>query len=174
MKRGGFLKRKTPLKASGKRTRKKVESYKSWKGYNFRGSKTVNPTISVVKKDLWDNYVRVAIKERDGYKCCTCGVSCDGSNRHGGHFEPVSTGGALLHFHPHNIHVQCGKCNANEGNRTEYFPFMEKKYGREYVDKLLKLKRNTIQADTIFYEKIRIFYENRDLDGCAEWLNSFK
>lgn len=154
--------------------RKRVEAYTNYKGYNFRGTKTVKPSLSVVQKDLWSNYVTVAIKERDGYLCCSCGKSCDGANRHGGHFEPVSLGGAILRYHPHNIHVQCGRCNANEGNRTSYFPFMEKRYGRKYVDKLLALKQRSIQADTLFYEKIRVFYEERRLEECAKWLNEYK
>ena len=172
MKRGGFLKR-TPLAKKSKKPKAKVEPYNEYKGYHFRGTKRVKPTLSVVQKDLWENYVTIRIKERDGYVCCSCGTTCTGSNRHGGHFELVVTGGALLRYHPHNIHVQCARCNANEGNRTEYFPFMEKKYGREYVDKLLSLKNKNIQGDTLFYEKVRKFYEANDLIGCANWLDNY-
>lgn len=149
-------------------------TYTIWKGYRFKGKLRNMPTLSLVKKDLWDNYCTKYIKERDGYNCISCGALCNGWNRQGGHFEPKASGGALLYFHPHNIHVQCGGCNANEGNRTEYFPAMEKKYGREYVEKLLKLKNKTIQADTLFYEKIRQYYEEKDEDGLVEFLNNYK
>ena len=81
----------------------KVEPYTEYKGYHFRGNKRVKPSLSVVQKDLWENYVTISIKERDGYICCSCGKPCDGMNRHGGHFEPKSLGGALLKFHPHNF-----------------------------------------------------------------------
>lgn len=148
-------------------------TYTIWKGYRFKGKLRNMPTLSLVKKDLWD-YCTKYVKERDGYTCISCGSYCDGWNRQGGHFEPKASGGALLYFHPHNVHVQCGGCNANEGNRTEYFPAMERKYGREYVEQLIKLKNKTIQADTLFYEKIRQYYENKDEDGLVEFLNNYK
>ena len=166
------------LKRSKRKITEKTSSvsydgtYTIWKGYKFKSKLRNMPTLSLVKKDLWDNYCTKYVKERDGHNCISCGTYCDGWNRQGGHFEPKASGGALLYFHPHNVHVQCGGCNANEGNRTEYFPAMERKYSREYVEFLIKLKQKTVQGDTLFYEQIRQFYESKDEQGLADWLNS--
>ena len=148
-------------------------TYTIWKGYRFKAKRRTIPTATDVREDLWQ-YCTNYVKKRDGNKCISCGKMCYGFNRQGGHFEPKASGGALLYFHPHNVHVQCGGCNSNEGNRTEYFPAMEKKYGREYTEFLISLKNSTVKADNIFYERVRQFYEDEDIDGLVEWLNNQK
>ncbi len=81
-----------------------------------------------LKKDLMPARVKSAknklyklshtyIRERDSVqsgiiagKCCSCGALCEGGNFQAGHYEPDATGGALLRYHPHNMHGQGGYC----------------------------------------------------------------
>lgn len=81
--------------------------------------------------------------DRDLIRCCTCGRVVDRFSKlsHAGHFIPKGMGGSSgVYYDERNIHAQCYSCNETlEGNRTEYWPFMEKKYGREILDELRRL-----------------------------------
>lgn len=149
-----------------------------------------------LKRDLMPNRVKKAVKEltaishtfvkkRDSiidYEikgiCCTCKELCEGSNAHAGHYEPNSTGGALLRYHPRNMHLQCGfKCNINSHGQqriaNEYTFFMIDKYGEDYVRKLRQLKYKTIKADILFYEKMLELYKEGDEQKICSFLESY-
>lgn len=109
-----------------------------------------------------------------GY-CFDCGVYAEGQQFQCGHWERDSTGGALLRYHPHNMHGQAGGCNMKERQevvKIVYTLRMIDTYGREYVDKLRFMKNKSIKADIIFYEKMIELYEKGDENKIVEFLNN--
>lgn len=99
--------------------------------------------------------------------CFTCDKWSEGGNFQAGHFEPDSTGGALLRYHPHNMHGQGGYCcNINRHGQqriaNEYTFRMIRKYGIKYVEKLRALKQKSIKADLPFYLKMIELYQAGD------------
>jgi len=79
-----------------------------------------------------------------GY-CCTCGLYCEGGNFQAGHYEPSGSCGALLRYHPQNMHGQGGYCcNLNRNHQqkmgNDYTFFMINKYGQPHVEYLESLK----------------------------------
>jgi len=109
-----------------------------------------------------------------GY-CFDCGIWDSGQQFQAGHWERDSTGGALLRYHPHNMHGQRGGCNMKERQevvKIQYTLRMIDTYGREYVDKLRMMKNKSIKADIIFYEKMIELYEKGDEKEIVTFLNS--
>lgn len=124
----------------------------------------------VRKRDSVNDY------EISGY-CCTCGKFCEAGNFQAGHYEPDSTGGALLRYHPRNMHGQGGYCcNINRHGQqrmaNQYTMFMIGKYGIDYVNKLRALKNKTIQADIIFYQTLLDLYLAGDEEKIVEFLDN--
>lgn len=109
--------------------------------------------------------------------CKTCGKFCEGSHFQAGHYEPNSTGGALLRYHPRNMHGQGDYCcNINRHGQqrmaNEYTLFMVRKYGIEYVDKLRSMKHKSIREDIMFLEKMIELYEIGDEEKIIEYLEN--
>lgn len=121
------------------------------------------------------------IRRRDGINgelkgyCFDCGKYCEGQMWQCGHFEPSGSSGALLRYHPHNMHGQFGGCNTKyqqEHVKINYAYKMEDIYGREYVNKLRQLKYKIIKADIIFYETMIDLYEQGDEDKIVQYLET--
>lgn len=110
--------------------------------------------------------------------CCTCGQWCEGGNFQCGHFMPDGSSGALLRYHPKNMHGQGGYCcNINKHGQqrmgNDYTMFMIQKYGLKYVTKLRSLKNKNIKADFIFYQTLISLYEKGDEKEIIKYLESF-
>lgn len=89
-------------------------------------------TLPKWKKEL-DKVFAIYIKERDGWKCFTCGRYAEGNGMQNGHYIPRGACGLDLYFSEENCHAQCYKCNHElEGNRHEY----RRKLGEELHEKL--------------------------------------
>lgn len=177
MKRTGFKwKPRKPLKRTPfKKTTKRATKLK----------RDLMPArIKRAKKELV-KLSHLHVRKRDSFnpevikgKCATCPLVCEGGNFQAGHWEPDSTGGALLRYHPHNMHGQGGYCcninrNGQQRVANEYTLFMINKYGLDYVNKLRALKQKTIKADIIFYEKMVDLYKIGDEQAIIEYLHSF-
>lgn len=109
-----------------------------------------------------------------GY-CFDCGEYAEGRYFQAGHFEADSVGGALLRYHPHNMHGQSAGCNmkqVQERVKINYTIKMIDKYGRDYVNSLRLLKQKSIKADIIFYERMIELYEAGDEEEIINYLNS--
>lgn len=109
--------------------------------------------------------------------CCSCGKYCEGGDFQCGHYEPSSTCGAILRYHPHNMHGQGGYCcNINRHGQqrmaNDYSVFMIDKYGLDYFNFLRSLKQKTIKADEIFYQTIIDLYKAGDESKIVEYLHS--
>lgn len=109
-----------------------------------------------------------------GY-CIDCGKYAEGGDFQCGHFTADSVGGAILRYHPHNMHGQAKGCNMlvrQEEVKINYTFAMVEKYGRNYVDFLRNLKQKTIKADIIFYEKMIELYQKGIEEDIVEYLHS--
>lgn len=132
-------------------------------------------SISKLKKDLW-KLVSTYIRERDGIRCISCDrLSRKKGSNHAGHFLPSGNCGALLRYHPNNIHSQCYFCNVNMGgNGAVYYTKMIEKYGPDFVDRLFQIKNQiTIQADRYFYTSMIELYKQGDENEIIKFLESF-
>lgn len=109
-----------------------------------------------------------------GY-CFDCDLWSVGQQFQAGHFEPSGSCGAILRYHPHNMHGQNGGCNSQyqqEKVKVAYTLRMLDKYGRKYVDHLRQLKNKQIKADIIFYETMIELYKIGDESQIVKYLES--
>lgn len=193
MKRGGYLRRKTPLKAKTGFKQKLTTPMKR-SGFKRGGSKKL-------KKDLMPNRVKHAIKvlkevshsfvrRRDSHSrdeirglCFDCGTEAAGQHFQAGHWIPDSVGGILLRYHPHNMHGQSSGCNmkfVQERVKIDYTTAMIDRYGREHVDLLRSLKNRkeengmSLRADIFFYEKLIELYRAGDEAAIVDYLHNYK
>jgi Bacteriophage Lambda NinG protein len=129
-------------------------------------------TVTQLKKKLW-SIVAKRIKERDDYICFTSGKKVEGANAHCGHMFPSGSCGAVLRYHPLNLHCQSYFENINQGgNGAVYALNFIEKYGQEKMNKMLQLKNKSIKADTQFYEKLIELYTNNTLEEVENYLHS--
>lgn len=133
-------------------------------------------------EELSHNFIRkrdsntVLPMEGYGGYCIDCGRLATGQHFQCGHWEPSSTGGALLRYHPHNMNGQASGCNMwarQESVKIAYTLKMLEKYGVERVNKLRQLKNKTIKADIIFYERLIELYEAGDEKAIVDFLESY-
>lgn len=128
-------------------------------------------SISLLKKKLW-KIVAPRIKERDGNICFTSGKYVEGANAHCGHMFPSGSCGAVLRYHPKNLHCQSYFENINMGgNGAVYALNFIEKYGKKEMTKMLKLKNSSIKADTHFYNTMIEMYKNSSLLEIEKYLN---
>jgi len=146
-----------------------------------------------LKRDLMENRVKKAkkdleiishtfVRRRDSENdyeiagaCFDCGEWASGQQFQAGHFEPSGSCGAILRYHPHNMHGQKGGCNSKfqqEKVKINYTMKMIDRYGKEYVDKLRFMKNKTIHADIIFYLKMIELYEKGIEQDIVDYLES--
>lgn len=129
-------------------------------------------TVTSLKNKLW-KIVSKRIKERDKYICFTSGKKVEGTNAHCGHMFPSGSCGAVLRYHPLNLHCQSYYENINQGgNGAVYAINFINKYGQEKMDILLRLKNKSIKADSFFYETLIDMYTNNTLEEIEEYLNN--
>ncbi len=79
--------------------------------YNDRG---VWDAICRVERGKVSNKMRFSIYERDGYKCCRCGISERYAILEIDHIIPISKGGKSTYD---NLQTLCHKCNYEKGNK---------------------------------------------------------
>ena len=137
--------------------------------------------VKKAKKDLEilsHNFVRRRDSRRSDIiagNCFDCGTYSEGQQFQCGHWQPSGSCGAILRYHPHNMHGQRGACNigyVQEKVKIDYTLKMIKKYGAERVEKLRQLRNKTIKADIIFYEKMIELYTFGDEEAIVFYLES--
>lgn len=121
-------------------------------------------TISQLKKICW-KLCSLFNRQKDadwrGYvACCTCGVIKHYSEGDAGHFLAGRTNGIL--FDDRGIHFQCKTCNGFKGGEQAiYEKFMLKRYGREVVDELYRLRDSNVSFTTEELEKKILQYTDK-------------
>lgn len=123
-----------------------------------RKSKT---SIAKAKEKLWKTLKKV-IRIRDGDTCVSCCVTgLRGHNAHGGHFIPSSSCGGFLRYDLRNVWIQCATCNLfRNGAGAEYTIELQKKFGLDFVEKIIRDKHKTIKLDIDYIERMTEFYES--------------
>lgn len=90
-------------------------------------------SVNKLKKELWSVFTKY-VKQRDGYKCFTCGKVAQGQGMGGGHYKPKGACNLIYYFSEINVNAQCTDCNLNlQGNQVIYRQNLVKKYGEEIV-----------------------------------------
>lgn len=144
-----------------------------------------------LKRDLMPNRIKKAIKDleklshdfvrrRDSINdyeikghCIDCGKLAEGSQFQAGHWLPSGSSGALLRFHPYNIHGQHAGCNCGynqEKVKIDYTLVMIQRYGDETVSKLRQLKNKSIKADILFYIDMINLYNQGNEQEIVDYL----
>jgi len=160
-----------------------------------RGLKLTSKRTKTPKRDLMPQRVKRAklelvilshtfVRSRDSMfksplqgRCFTCNKVCSGGDFQAGHWEPDSTGGVLLRYHPLNMNGQGGYCcNINRHGQqriaNEYTLKMIEKHGLEKVNALRRLKQKSIKADILFYEKMLELYKTGDEQKVIDYLEN--
>jgi len=141
MKRGGWLKRKTPLKA-----KVGLKSYTTLKTKTPMKRKSKSETRKV-QDLLWIECKRLT-RSKYGNTCYTCDkFPLEGSSWQTGHFIPNSIGGAILRYELMNLRPQCYRCNIDlSGNGAVFYRKLVEVEGQEYVDNLFSMKKKSVNA----------------------------
>lgn len=116
-----------------------------------------------------------AEKDFIGGKCFDCGIIVCGQQFQAGHWIPDSVGGALLRYHPWNMHGQSGGCNmkySQERVKIDYTFKMIEKYGDEKVQQLRQMKHKSIKADSIFYTRMIELYKEGNEGNIVKYLEN--
>lgn len=102
-------------------------------------------TIGSLKNKAWTEFSRmIRLEARDPdtglVTCVTCGHKSEwNKGMQAGHFIDGRYNSII--FYENGVHPQCYACNIiYNGRKDEYFLFMEKTYGREEIDKQVRLK----------------------------------
>lgn len=166
MKRTGF--KRMSFEEAKLKLKKPLQRAKNRPKLKTKRQKVV--TITKRKKDLW-KVVSPFIRSRDKNVCITCNKEAV----HAGHFLPSGNCGALLRYHPQNIHGQCYFCNINlGGNGAVYYTKMVAKYGQDTVNKLFTIKhQSTIKADEYFYTSLIELYKKGNQEEIIKFLESY-
>ena len=172
----GPTKPRKPLKSGGFGKKKRV----------LKAKKDLMPNRIKRAKNVLTELSHTFVRKRDsvsgdgnvfGGPCCSCGKFCGGSDFQAGHWEADSTGGAILRYHPQNMHGQGGFCcNINRHGQQRmgvaYTMFMIKRYGLKHVEFLRSLKKKVIKADIIFFETMIELYRQGDEKKIVAYLHS--
>lgn len=124
-------------------------------------NKKSKSSLSKAKDKLWKTLKQI-ILIRDGDTCISCGVNgLRGHNAHGGHFIPSSSCGGFLRYDLRNVWMQCATCNLfRNGAGAEYTLALQKKFGNEFVERIVQDKQQTIKLDQEYVHRMTEFYES--------------
>jgi len=119
--------------------------------------------VKKLKKDAWawfSKYIRLKYADNFGVvECCTCGKRDNWKNMQAGHFVAGRQNSIL--FEENGVHVQCYACNVcKNGNTLEYFIFMERRYGREEIERLRRLAKDSKKYTREDYLELIDKYKN--------------
>jgi hypothetical protein len=117
--------------------------------------------LAKAKEKLWKT-LKAVIDIRDGPVCISCGATdLRGANKHGGHFIPSSSCGGFLRYDIRNVFNQCATCNLfRNGAGAEYTLALQKKFGLEFVEKIIRDKQKSVKLDVDYVTRMTEFYES--------------
>jgi len=156
MKRGGNLKRYTPLKRSG-----------------FKRAKKIGVKAAKAKAWMWfSRFIRLRDSFEGRAKCCTCGFEAPITGKgciQAGHFV-AGRNNSILYVED-NVHAQCAMCNRwRRGNPVAYEMFMRKHYTFERIEELKQLSLKVVPMSAENHKQIASEYEKKvsELGGWPE------
>lgn len=112
-------------------------------------------------------------KEVIGGYCFDCGTYTEGQHFQAGHFETSGGHGAILRYHPDNMHGQASGCNMKhqqERVKINYTIKMIEKYGMERLEQIRQLNNKSVKADIIWYETMIELYKEGDEKKIIDFL----
>lgn len=83
------------------------------KNGTFYNDREIWNSLCRVERGKVSNKMRFSIYERDGYRCCKCGISDRYANLEIDHIIPISKGGKSTYD---NLQTLCHKCNVEKGD----------------------------------------------------------
>lgn len=179
MKTSGFKRKSYQEVIASKQNKKPVKQLK--KRVTKPKRDLMPARVKRAKKDL-EIISHTFVRKRDsispdkiGGYCIDCDQYDEGQQFQAGHWQPSSSCGARLRYHPRNMHGQKGGCNCGyqqEKVKINYTIAMINKYGLDYVNKLISLKEKLIKADIIFYETMIELYKKGDEQEIVDYLEN--
>ena len=93
--------------------------------------------------------------------CVTCGRKAQwNEGMQAGHFIDGRYNSVI--FYEKGVHVQCYACNIiYNGRKDEYFTFMERTYGRDEIDRQMKMKWDSVSFTREQLEELRKEFKRR-------------
>ena len=116
----------------------------------------LDQSLSEAKKQAWkffSEYIRRRNADKNGYiYCCSCGKYIHWKQSQAGHWPSIDGRNNSILFSETGVNAQCGQCNTyKNGNPSGYDAFMRKKYGQKEMDRLLKIKHDTVKYEKTDY-----------------------
>lgn len=117
------------------------EYTKTSNGFQHRGKKRL-PSVSKLKRVLWDKYLSPYVRLRDSLEttgsseaciCINCGILYAYKEIQAGHFLPAGRY-SILRFDEHNINGECQGCNYGDKFKLRYEANLKRKIGSEAVE----------------------------------------
>lgn len=93
-----------------------IKRLKNRNGTFYRDREIWN-SICRVERGKVSNKLRFSIYQRDGYRCCKCGISQAYAQLEIDHIVPISKGGKSVYS---NLQTLCHKCNVEKGNKVDF------------------------------------------------------
>lgn len=120
------------------------------------------PALKTLKNKL-DVAFSAWVRQRDAVDgiatCVTCGRSSPWKEGHAGHF--IKRQYTATRYDPRNVHFQDVYCNTYRGGSLiEYTLYMQKRYGQEVVDELMRLKHTTAKLTRSDLESLLARYSD--------------
>ena len=121
-------------------------------------------TLARWKKEAW-HYCSIYNRMKDaswsGFgQCCTCPKSLHWTEGDAGHFQSGRASGIL--FHDQGIHLQCKQCNGpGGGEQYKYGLFIERRYGKEEVERQQRMKHELNRYSKEDYKKMIEEYKSK-------------
>ncbi len=117
--------------------------------------------LALAKDKLWA-VIKQLIDIRDGTNCISCNATgISGHHKHGGHFIPSASCGGFLRYDIRNVHNQCSTCNLfYNGAGAQYTLALQKKYGMEFVEKIIADKNAVIKLDLAYVNAMTDYYKS--------------
>ena len=83
------------------------------KSVSFYNDREIWDALCRVERGKVSNKMRFSIYERDGYRCCKCGISDRYAQLEIDHILPIAKGGKTIYD---NLQTLCHKCNKEKGD----------------------------------------------------------
>jgi len=128
-------------------------------------AKRQDSPLTKAKKDLsriFSTYIRTrdclaTTGMLDEGLCCTCKRRYPLKKLQAGHFIPGRMDSIL--FEPTCVHAQCYRCNMRrQGEWVKYYRFMQKKYGNDEIERLMKLSEKNCSITIGWIESTKTYY----------------
>lgn len=107
---------------------------------------------------VFSEYIRRRDSDENGYgKCISCGKVVHWKDADAGHF--VNRKHNSLRWNEANVNLQCRACNRfDEGNLPGYALGIQKKHGKDIIEKLMVAKRQTLKISQFQIDEMVKYY----------------